>query len=83
MTLTGRAADERPEINSLTAVRFGIVTHQVRQIGDTVFGQRLTAGPGGTLGHVETGTGTYRSAAAAMTKAERREVGLRRNGQCR
>jgi len=83
MTLSGRIVDDHPELDRLKPIPLGIVTHQVRQIGDTVFGRRLTAGPGGTLGRVEAGTGTYRSTAAAMTEAERREAGLRRNGQRR
>jgi hypothetical protein len=83
MTLSGRIAAGRPELDRLKPIPLGIVTHQVRQIGSTVFGRRLTAGPGGTLGHVEPDTGTYRSTAAAMTETERREAGLRRNGRRR
>lgn len=80
MTLSGRAAEEPPDIDALAAVRYGIVTHQIRQIGDTVFGRRLTAGPGNAVGHVEADTGTYRSTAASMSEADRREAELRRNG---
>lgn len=83
MTLSGRSADDHPETDQLTVVPLGIVTHQIRQIGDTIVGRRLTAGPGGTLGRVEPGTGTYRSTAAGMTEAERRQAGLRRNGRRR
>lgn len=83
MTLSGHIATDHPEVDRLAVVPLGIVTHQIRQIGNTVVGRRLTAGPGGTLGHVEPGTGAYRSTAAGMTEAERRQAGLRRNGQRR
>ncbi len=80
MTLSGQAAEQHPGIDTLTAVRYGIVTHHIRQVGDTVTWERLTAGPGGGLGRVDPETGTYRTATAAMTEAERRKAGLRRNG---
>lgn len=81
MTLTGRAAEQRPEINGLAAVRYGIVTHAVRING---IGGRawITAGPGRPdLGHADSETGTYRTVAGAMAEAERRQAGLRRNGR--
>jgi len=83
MTLSGRAAEERPEVNALGAVRYGIVTHAVRING--VGGRAwVTAGPGRPdLGHADPETGTYQTTVAAMTEAERREAGLRRNGRPR
>ena len=47
MTLTGRAAEEHPEINDLKSVRYGLVTHAARINGA---GGRawVTAGPGRT-----------------------------------
>ena len=81
MTLTGRAAEQRPDIDALAAVRYGIVTHAVRVNG---IGGRawITAGPGQPgLGAADPETGTYRTAVGAMTEAERRKAGLRRNGQ--
>lgn len=80
MTLTGRAAEQRPDIDNLTPVRYGIVTHAVRVNG--VGGRAwVTAGPGRPdIGHADPETGAYRAQAAAMTEAERRQAGLRRNG---
>lgn len=83
MTLTGRAATERPDIDALAAVRYGIVTHAVRVSG---VGTRawVSAGPGRPdVGNVDSETGTYRASAADMTEAERRQAGLRRNGRLR
>lgn len=83
MTLTGRAAERRPDIDALTAVRYGIVTHAVRVNG---IGGRawITAGPGRPdLGAADPETGAYRTAVGAMTEAERRQAGLRRNGRPR
>lgn len=83
MTLTGRAAEERPDVNDLKSVRYGIVTHAVRVNG---IGGRawITAGPGRPdLGHADSETGAYRAAVGEMTEAERRSAGLRRNGRPR
>lgn len=83
MTLTGRAAEQHPDINDLAAVRYGIVTHAVRVNG---IGGRawVTAGPGRPdLGDADPETGTYRTVAGGMTEAERRHAGLRRNGRPR
>lgn len=83
MTLTGRAAEEHPDIDTLKPVQYGIVTHAVR-INGTGGRAWITAGPGRPdLGDADPETGTYRTAAAGMTEAERREAGLRRNGQPR
>lgn len=83
MTLTGHAAEEHPGINDLKPVRYGIVTHAVRVNG--VGGRAwVTAGPGRRdLGDADPETGTYRTVVGAMTAAERREAGLRRNGRPR
>lgn len=80
MTLTGRAAEERPDINALAPIRYGIVTHAVRING--VGGRAwVTAGPGRPdVGHADPDTGAYRAAVGAMTETERRAAGLRRNG---
>jgi hypothetical protein len=83
MTLTGRAAEEHPEVNALAAVRYGIVTHAVRVNG---IGERawVHVGPGRPeLGHADPESGTYRTVAGAMTEDERRQAGLRRNGRPR
>lgn len=80
MTLTGRSAEQHPDIDVLTPVRYGLVTHAARINGA---GGRawVTAGPGRPgFGHVDPGTGAYQAAATAMTEAERRAAGLRRNG---
>lgn len=81
MTLSGRAAEAHPDIDALTAVHYGIVTHAVRING--VGGRAwVTAGPGRPdIGIADPETGAYRAAAASMTEAERRRAGLRRNGQ--
>lgn len=83
MTITGRAAEQRPDINDLNPVRYGLVTHAVRVNG--VGGRAwVTAGPGRPdLGDADPETGAYRTAAGAMTETERRQAGLRRNGQLR
>lgn len=83
MSLSGRIAAERPDIDQLKPVPLGIVTHKVRQADKGGTWQRLTAGPGGRLGRVDSTTGTYRTAVGMMTEAERREAGLRRNGRRR
>jgi len=83
MTLTGRAAEEHPEINDLKSVRYGLVTHAARINGA---GGRawVTAGPGRPdFGDVDSGTGAYQAVATGMTEAERRAAGLRRNGSPR
>jgi len=83
MTLSGRAAEEHPEVNALTAVRYGLVTHAARINGA---GGRawVTAGPGcPDFGDVDPGTGAYQAVAPGMTEAERRAAGLRRNGSPR
>jgi hypothetical protein len=82
MTLSGRAAEQRPDIDLLAAVPLGIVTHVVRHVGPGGM-KRLSAGPGALIGHVVTETGAYRAAVGQMTDQERREAGLRRNGQPR
>lgn len=83
MTFTGRAAQQRPDIDTLTPVRYGIVTHAVR-INGTGGRAWVTAGPGREdIGHVDPESGTYQAAAAAMTETERRQAGLRRNGRPR
>lgn len=83
MTLTGRAAEERPEINGLKAIRYGIVTHSVR-INGTGGRAWITAGPGRPdLGAADSETGAYRTTAGGLTEDERRQSGLRRNGQPR
>lgn len=83
MTLTGRAAEEHPDVDALTPVRYGIVTHSVRANGVGGWAW-VSAGPGRPeLGDVDSGTGAYRTTAASMTEAERRQAGLRRNGSPR
>lgn len=80
MTLTGRAAEAHPDIDTLKAVRYGLVTHAARINGA---GGRawVTAGPGRPeFGDVDPGTGAYQAVATAMTETERRAAGLRRNG---
>lgn len=83
MTLSGRIAIECPDVDQLKPVPLGVVTHKIRQVGKTSAWQRLTAGPGSRLGRVDPTTGTYRTTVGAMTEAERRAAGLRRNGQYR
>ncbi|ACU71768.1 hypothetical protein Caci_2859 [Catenulispora acidiphila DSM 44928] len=83
MTLSGRSAEEHPDVDALQAVRYGIVTHSVRAngVGGLAW---VSAGPGRPdLGQVDPESGTYRTAVAEMTETERREAGLRRNGRSR
>lgn len=83
MTLSGKAAVQRPDVDLLVRVPLGIVTHSVREIDKRNGMRRLSAGPGTSIGTVDFETGVYYTAAAAMTEADRRAAGLRRNGQPR
>lgn len=62
MTLSGRIAEERPDVDRLKSIPLGIVTHKIRQVGHASTWQRLTAGPGGRLGRVDPTTGSYHTA---------------------
>jgi hypothetical protein len=83
MTLSGAAAQARPGIDTLAAVPLGIVTHIEREVDNRGTKRRLSVGNGTEHGRIEPATGAYRTAAAQMTEAERREAGLRRNGRPR
>lgn len=83
MTLSGRIAAARADVDTLTAVPLGIVSHVVREADKRGGYSRLSAGPHAAFGQVDTETGAYRTAAGAMTEAERRAAGMRRNGKPR
>lgn len=84
MTLTGRAAQQRPDINTLAPVAIAIASHAVAtdRFGET---RRESAGAAraDVIGVVDTETGTYRSASNAVSETDRRSLGLRRNGRPR
>lgn len=85
MTLTGRAAAERPDIDALTVTPAAVVAHKLIPAGSkrrpTFY--RYTTGPAQRLGTVDRETGAYRAAAVNMSEDERRGLRLRRNGQLR
>lgn len=83
MTLSGRAALERPDIDKLEATPVATVVHQQRQIGKAGGWRRMSAAVGRTPGYVDPETGVYESPTRRMTEGERREAGLRRNGRSR
>lgn len=84
MTLTGRAAQQRPDVDALAPVAIDIATHTVAndRYGDP---QRETVGAtrADVIGVVDAETGTYRSASNAVSETDRRNLGLRRNGRPR
>lgn len=84
MTLTGHAAQQHPDVDSLKPVTIQIATHTVSadRYGDQ---QRETTGAerADVLGIVDSETGTYRSVSNAVTEKDRRSLGLRRNGRPR
>lgn len=79
MTLTGRAAEQHPDVDTLAPVTIAIATHNVAPDG------RHSAGAdrADVLGRVDPGTGAYHSAANTITEDDRRQIGLRRNGRPR
>lgn len=83
MTLTGRAAQQRPDIDKLAPNVQPLVVHYVRRIGKATQWGRLSANPAPRHGQVNTETGTYTSDTRRMTEDERRTAGLRRNGRLR
>lgn len=84
MTLTGQAAQQHPDIDTLTAVAISIATHTVSpdRYGDQ---QRETTGAerADVIGSVDPETGAYRSAANTVSEQDRRSLRLRRNGRPR
>ena len=84
MTLTGRAAEQRPDVDLLAPVTIAIATHTV---SPDRYGSRqratTSATRADTLGHVDSETGAYRNAANAISETDRRSLGLRRNGRPR
>lgn len=84
MTLTGRAAQQHPDVDNLKAITIAVATHSVTpdSFGDL---HRETAGAerADVLGAVDPETGTYRSVSNAVTENDRRALGLRRNGRPR
>lgn len=84
MTLTGRAAQQHPDVDTLKPVTIQVATHTVSpdRYGDQ---RRETTGAerADVLGTVDSGTGSYRSVANTVTETERRALKLRRNGRPR
>ncbi len=83
MSLSGRIAAERPDVDQLRAAPFPLVLHlryQTRKHGPW---HRRSYGPDAAFGFVDTTSGTYRSTVGLMTEAERRAHGVRRNGRPR
>lgn len=84
MTLTGQAAQQHPDVDTLKPVTIAVASHSVApdSFGDQ---QRQSAGAerADVLGIVDPDTGTYRSVSNAVTEKDRRSLGLRRNGRPR
>ena len=84
VTLTGRAAQQHPDIDALTPASIAVATHSVTP--DT-FGDQHRESVGAeradVLGIVDPETGTYRSVSNAVSETDRRSLGLRRNGRPR
>lgn len=84
MTLTGRAAQQHPDIDTLGPVTIAVATHNVapNSHGDQ---QRQSTGAAraDVIGVVDPETGTYRSASNTVSETDRRALGLRRNGRPR
>jgi hypothetical protein len=84
MTLTGRAAQQHPDVDTLAPVTIAVATHSITpdSYGDQ---QRQSTGAGraDVLGLVDPETGAYRSAANTISEADRRALKLRRNGRPR
>lgn len=77
--LTGRAAQQHPDIDALAPVTIQVAAH-----ANTPDGRHSTgADRADVLGLVDSETGAYRSAANTIDEADRRRVGLRRNGRPR
>lgn len=83
MTLTGRIAQQHPDVDKLAPTTQPLVIHYVRQVGNAGRWGRLSTNPGPRLGSVNAETGAYASDARHMTENERRKTGLRRNGRLR
>jgi hypothetical protein len=84
MTLTGRAAQQHPNIDTLAPVTIAVATHS---IAPDSFGEQHRESVGAeradVLGIVDPETGTYRSVSNAVSEMDRRSLGLRRNGRPR
>jgi hypothetical protein len=79
MTLTGRAAKQRPDVDTLAQVAIGIATHAYASDGRRSTGAERAD----VLGLVDPATGAYRSAANSISETDRRALKLRRNGRPR
>lgn len=80
--LSGRAAQQRPEVDALHVAEIPIGGHRRIQVGKTAQTWRLTMGNRGP-GVVDHDSGVYRADVNRMTEAQRRAAGIRRNGQPR
>lgn len=84
MTLTGRAAQQHPDVDALKPATIQVATHTVSpdRYGDQ---RRETTGAtrADVLGTVDPETGVYRSVANTISEEQRRALGLRRNGRPR
>lgn len=84
MTLTGRAAQQHPDVNALAPAPIAVATHSVEadSFGDQ-HRESVGADRADVLGIVDPETGTYRSVSNAVSETDRRSLGLRRNGRPR
>jgi len=84
VTLTGQAAQQRPDIDALKPVTIAVATHSIAPDRHSDQ-QRQSAGAerADVLGAVDPGTGAYRSVANTVTENQRRALKLRRNGRPR
>jgi hypothetical protein len=83
VTLSGRIAAERPDVDQLTRTPAALVLHLRYQPQENGPWRRREYGPGAAFGFVDQSTGTYRTTVGLMTEAERRAAGTRRNGNPR
>jgi hypothetical protein len=84
MTLTGRAAQQHPDVDALKPVTIAVATHAVAPDGHGDQQRQSTgAERADVIGTVDPETGTYRSVSNAVSEKDRRSLGLRRNGRPR
>lgn len=83
MTLSGGAAIRRPGIDELGPSVQQLVAHERREVDKSGRYQLVVTTPHASSGRIDRATGAYRALANALSEADRRAFGLRRNGQPR
>lgn len=83
MTLSGTIATERPDVDQLHATMTLLVVHAIREADRAGTVRRHSTAPRGSSGRVDRATGAYLATANRLTETDRREAGIRRNGQPR